>query len=242
MRRWLILIIFLPVLLTASPVAGEFFFNISASEDSEAKESTFQFNAVLSFQNKNLYLDFRPQANYSFNDRDSIEYSVSVLSEYYFKWGGVSIHSGLVQSKSRYRKFVYGSAEIFRTVDEHLFIFKYGSAISLGNYSEYKNFNHFGNTTYWIYKKFYKKYALHTNFDFGYRYLVNTHPNPFSLFRISSTIFISWGIKRNIGLQFGVSVNYVASKIDSLVYPEPDLYDLFAYNKYSLFSRKYYVF
>jgi len=235
MQRWLILIIFFPVLLTASPVEGEFSCNISASEDSEAKKSRFQFNASLRYQKKNLYIDFHPQANYSFNDQDSTEYTVSFLGEYYFDWGGISIHSGVGQSNNIYRKLAFVSAELFRTLEENRFILEYGSAISLGNYSEYSTFNHFDNTTYLIYKKFYRKYALHTNFDFGYRYLVNTLPNPFSIFRVSGTIFISRGLKRNIGLKYGINMNYVVSNIDSLLYPESDLYDLFAYNKYSLY-------
>ncbi len=235
MLRWLILIVFLPVLLTASPVEGEFSCNIATSEKDQERESAFQLNGNLVYEKKNLYVNFHPQVNYSFNDKDSTVCNATILGEYYFKWGGISIHSGASQSEDIYRKYLYGSAEVFRTIDQPQFIFEYGTVFSLDHYPDFDSFDHFDAMSYLIYKKFYRKHALHMNLDLEYRYLQNFHPQQLSMFRVSTSLFISRGLRQNIGLKYGLSLDHLITESDSLIYPAPDLYDIFAYNNYSLY-------
>jgi len=236
MPIWLSLIlIFFPLFLFGQNFEGDLFFHGSLRQDAdEAIENRGIFGGNLKLFNDAYYADINSQLAIPFDGSD-IEGNISVLGEVFFPWGGVSTHIYYQDTADSLNDHIRTTGEIYRTVDKSRYIFEYGDIFDYAYYPEYRNFDHLDNALYLLYKKFYRTFALHTYFDFTYRYFNNISEPAIGLTKATAELYFSRSIKRNIGLKYGVYASKNITITDSLIYVSSELYDPFAYDLYKIF-------
>ncbi len=231
-----IILIFFPLLLFGQNFEGDLYFHGSLQQDTdELTEIKGIFGGNLKLFNDAFYADISSQLAVPFDGSD-IEGNFSTLGEMFFPWGGVSAHTYYQGTADSLNDQIRITGEIYRTVEKPSYIFEYGDIFDYTYYPEYRNFDHVDNAIYLLYKKFYRIFALHTYFDFTYRYFNNISEPAIGLTRASAELYFSRSLKRNIGLKYGVYVNKNITTTDSLIYVSSELFDPFAYDLYRIFA------
>ncbi len=230
----LILIIF-PSLLFGQTSEGDMYFHGSIHKGSdESIENKGILGGSFKYFNKNYYLDIASQMAAPL-DGSEIEGNASALGEIFFPWGGTSTHIYYQNTADSLNDLIKATGELYRTVEKQRYIIEYGDIFDYAYYPDFGNFDHIDNALYLLYKKFYRTFAMHTYFDFTYRCFTTMSDPSIALTKASLELYFSRGIKRNIGLKYGIFINKNITSTDSLLYVSSELYDHFAYDLYSIF-------
>jgi len=168
-------------------------------------------------------------------DSSDVEGNISALGEIFFPWGGTSAHIYYQNTADSLNDQFKVTGELYRTVEKQRHIIEYGDIFDYTYYPDYRNFDHINNALFLLYKKFFRTFALHTYFDFTYRYFNNISDPSISMTKASIELYFSRGIKKNIGLKYGMYINKNITSTDSLIYVSSELYDPFAYDLYKMF-------
>ena len=230
----LILILF-PSLLFGQNSEGDMYFHGSSQKiiDGSVENKGILGGSFRHFSDS-YYLDIAPQLAVPF-DGSNIEGNISSVGEIFFPWGGTSAHIYYQDTADSLNDQFKAAGELYHTIEKQRYIIEYGDIFDFAYYPDYKNFTHFDNTLYLLYKKFYRTFALHTYFDFTYRYFNNISEQSIGLTKASAEVYFSRGIKKNIGLKYGMYINKNITSTDSLIYVSSELFDPFAYDEYKIY-------
>ncbi|MBN2017584.1 MAG: hypothetical protein JW794_05590 [Candidatus Cloacimonetes bacterium] len=230
-----VIIFLIPTMLLGLNVQGDVYISGSAQQDVDLMtESKGILGGTLKLINDSYYIDAQTQYSVPLDTTQS-ESNISLLGEIFFPWFSVSTHIYYQDGRTQYRDYLMISGEIFRTIDNPQSIIEYGDVFKYSTFWDYNTFNHIDNTLYLLYKHFFRRSALHTYFDFSYRYFNNYSDPSIALSKASSEIYVTQSIKRNIGLKYGFFINKNITTNDSLIYMNSDLYDTFAYDLYTVY-------
>jgi len=230
----LILIVF-PSLLFGQNSEGDMYFHGSSQKGIDGSaENKGILGGSFRYFSDSYYIDIAPQLAVPFDGSD-IEGNISSLGEIFFPWGGTSAHIYYQNTADSLNDQFKATGELYRTIEKQRYILEYGDIFDFTYYPDYRNFTHIDNALYLLYKKFYRTFALHTYFNFTYRYFNNMQDNSIGLTKASFELYFSRGIKRNIGLKYGMYINKNISSRDSLIYVSSELYDPFAYDVYKIY-------
>ncbi|MBN2461050.1 MAG: hypothetical protein JXB60_05530 [Candidatus Cloacimonetes bacterium] len=109
--------------------------------------------------------------------------------------------------------------------------------LSWNQVEERKEFTNIDISTACHLKNFYRRYALHNDFEVNARVL-NELTEPVVLLVAQYQFKLSFSLKSRIGLNLGYSTNHnLLGYEGDLIYRDYQLYDIFAYNQHRIFSE-----
>jgi len=230
----LILIVFPPLLFGQNSEGDMYFYGSLHRGTDEAVENKGILGGSFKYFDDAYYIDIGSQIAAPLDSSD-VEGNISALGEIFFPWGGTSAHIYYQNTADSLNDLIKATGEIYRTVEKQRYIVEYGDIFDYKYYPDYRNFDHIDIALYLMYKRFYRIYAMHTYLDFTYRYFNNMSDLSIELTKALIELYFSRGIKRNIGLKYGMYINKNIISTDSLIYVNSELQDPFAYDMYKIY-------
>lgn len=231
----LFLLVYLP--LNVFAVTGEINANLSSTQTLyEENYNQLNLSQFLSLKYSDFTIDIQNNAFFKNNNDESPGINPAIFFNKKFNLLNSQIYLEYNQQPDDNLDFSVAGFKMFYNKKKSKYLYETGIDFNSFNYFSNKDFSYFSTSLYLIYKHFFKSAALNIETDLGLR---KFHHNPdFAgyLTRFSGDSYLSLPITNSIGLKTGAFFNYNLTKSDSVIYNDVDLYDLFSYNQFDIYT------